>query len=60
MSTREPISLVPVRTAPGEPEYQAILSWPFAAQPFYEGQVKRLLESDIPFRVMCNRSVNHT
>jgi ribosomal protein S18 acetylase RimI-like enzyme len=52
MSILQPISLTPVRTAPGKPEFQAILTWPFAEQPFYEGQVKRLLQKDIPHRVM--------
>jgi ribosomal protein S18 acetylase RimI-like enzyme len=46
------IRLAPVRTFPGEPDYQALLTWPFAAQPFYERQVIRLLQNDIPHRVM--------
>ena len=52
MVTAQPIPLKAVRTAPAEPEYQALLAWPFAAQPFYEGQVLRLLRNDIPHRVM--------
>jgi len=52
MAPRQPIPLTAVRTAPGEAEYQALLGWPFAAQPFYEGQVIRLLQNDIPHRVM--------
>lgn len=46
-----PIPLTPIRINPGGPEYQAILTWPFADQPFFEGQVKRLLQEDIPRRV---------
>src|SRR5260370_273819 len=46
------IPLTLVRCFPSEPDYQALLSWPFAAQPFYEGQVLRLLQNDIPHRVM--------
>jgi len=46
------IPLTPVRTFPGEPDYQALLTWPFAAQLFYEGQVLRLLQHDIPYRVL--------
>jgi hypothetical protein len=45
-------NLPAIRTAPGEPEYQALLAWPFAAQPFYEKQVLGLLQNDIPNRVM--------
>src|SRR5262249_34013448 len=52
MGTPQPIPLTAVRTVPGEPEYQALLGGPFAAQPFYEGQVIRLLQHDIPHRVM--------
>jgi ribosomal protein S18 acetylase RimI-like enzyme len=52
MVTAQPIPLKAIRTAPNEPEYQALLAWPFAAQPFYEGQVLRLLQNDIPHRVM--------
>ena len=52
MPTRQPIPLTAIRTGPGEPDYQALLAWPFAAQPFYEGQVLRLLRNDIPHRVL--------
>jgi ribosomal protein S18 acetylase RimI-like enzyme len=52
MAPSQPIPLNAVRTAPGQPEYQSLLAWPFAAQPFYEGQVLRLLQNDIPHRVM--------
>ena len=52
MAARQPTPLTAVRTAPGEAEYQALLGWPFARQPFYEGQVIRLLQTDIPHRVM--------
>ncbi len=50
MSISQPIPLTPIRTAPGKPEFQALLTWPFAEQPLYERQVKRLLCSDIPHR----------
>jgi ribosomal protein S18 acetylase RimI-like enzyme len=52
MAGAQPIPLKAIRTAPGEPEYQALLAWPFAAQPFYEKQVLGLLQNDIPNRVM--------
>src|ERR1051325_3480336 len=52
MATPQPIPLTAVRTVPGEAAYQALLGWPFAAQPFYEGQVLRLLQNDIPHRMM--------
>ena len=56
MPTRQPIPLTAVRTAPGETEYQALLAWPFPAKPFYEGQLIRLLQNDIPHRVMYRYS----
>jgi ribosomal protein S18 acetylase RimI-like enzyme len=46
-----PIPLTAMRTDPSKPEFKALLDWPFAAPPFYEGQVKRLLQNDIPDRV---------
>lgn len=52
MPTQQPIPLTPIRTTPGEVEYGALLGWPFATHPFYEGQVLRLLQNDIPHRVM--------
>lgn len=52
MAIPQAIPLRAIRTAPGESEYQALLSWPFAAKPIYEGQVLRLLQHDIPHRVM--------
>lgn len=52
MSTPQPIPLTPIPTAPGSPEYQDILTWPFANQPFYEGQVIRLVQTDIPHLVL--------
>jgi len=51
MVARQPISLNAVRTAPSQLEYQALLAWPFATQPFYEGQVLRLLQDGVPHRV---------
>jgi hypothetical protein len=44
MSTPKTIPLIPIRTSPEKAEFQAILNWPFAERPFYEGQVKRLLQ----------------
>jgi ribosomal protein S18 acetylase RimI-like enzyme len=52
MSRKPSIPLTPIKILPGDEEYQAILTWPFAADPFYEGQVAGLLRSDIPFRVL--------
>lgn len=52
MATLQPIPLKAVRIAPGELGYQALLAWRFTAETFYEGQVLRLLQSDIPHRVM--------
>lgn len=52
MATTQAIPLKAIRTAPSEPEYQTLLAWPFPAQPFFEGQVLRLLQNDIPYRVM--------
>jgi ribosomal protein S18 acetylase RimI-like enzyme len=51
MSTRPTIPLTAIQTFPGKPEYRDLLSWPFAAEPFYKAQVRRLLENDIPHRV---------
>lgn len=52
MPTPFPIPLTPIRTVVGDPEFQAILSWQFPQQPFYEGQVQRLLNQDIPHRMV--------
>src|SRR5262245_34753039 len=54
MSTPQPIPLTPVLTLPNEPAFQAVLTWQFADQPFYVGQVKRLLQNDIPYRIAYN------
>jgi ribosomal protein S18 acetylase RimI-like enzyme len=51
MATPSPIPLIPIRTAIGDPEFQAILAWQFPTQPFYEAQVQRLLAQDIPHRM---------
>jgi len=51
MSTIQPIPLHPIVITPGSPTFDAILQWPFNAQPFFEGQVLRLLQNDIPQRV---------
>jgi hypothetical protein len=52
MSIPQPVALSAVQTVPGEPDFLALMAWPFAEQPFYEGQVKRLLQKDIPHRVL--------
>jgi ribosomal protein S18 acetylase RimI-like enzyme len=52
MSTPQPIHLTPIPTAPATPEFQSLLTWPFAEQPFYEGQIRRVLESDILNRLV--------
>jgi ribosomal protein S18 acetylase RimI-like enzyme len=52
----QPTSLAATQIAPGSPEYQEILTWPFPEEPFYEGQVKRLLEHDIPHRFTYGRA----
>lgn len=52
MSNPPPIPLTPVHSAPGEADFEVILAWQFAEQPFYEAQVQRLLEHDIPHRVV--------
>ncbi|MFO0927293.1 MAG: N-acetyltransferase [Gemmataceae bacterium] len=50
MPPTPPIALTPARTSPTDPAFQALLSWPFASDPFYERQVLRLLQQDIPHR----------
>jgi ribosomal protein S18 acetylase RimI-like enzyme len=57
MSPKIPIPLTALRIVPGEEEYQALLTWPFPAELFYEGQVTRLLRSDIPFRVQYSNGL---
>lgn len=52
MSTPQPIPLTPVLITPSNPEYKALVDWPFSEQSFYEGQVKRLLQNDIPQRLV--------
>jgi ribosomal protein S18 acetylase RimI-like enzyme len=48
--SKAPVPLTPVRVAPSDKEFLEILKWPFATAPFYEAQVQRLLQSDIPQR----------
>lgn len=50
MSSAQPTQLTPVRTIPESSEFQALLTWPFPEHPFYLGQVKRVLQNDIPQR----------
>ncbi|HZV06887.1 MAG TPA: GNAT family N-acetyltransferase [Gemmataceae bacterium] len=50
MSTVQPMSLTPIRTVPESPEFQSLLTWPFPEHPFHIGQVKRVLQNDIPQR----------
>jgi hypothetical protein len=57
MSSPQPIALSSIRTFPGQPEYEALRAWPFADEHFYERQVKRLLQHDIPNRVMFGSGV---
>jgi ribosomal protein S18 acetylase RimI-like enzyme len=45
-----PLTPTPIR--PGEPEFEAIQAWKFPQEPFFVGQVKRLLTEDIPHRVI--------
>jgi ribosomal protein S18 acetylase RimI-like enzyme len=52
MATPPPVPLKAIRITCGDAEYLPLLGWPFAAPPFYEGQVIRLLQNDIPHRVM--------
>lgn len=52
MSQASPASLTAVRVGLGTPEYQRVLAWPFGEQVFYETQVTRLLQTDIPHRML--------
>ena len=36
------------------PDYQTLLGWPFPAQPFYEAQVAKALQHDIPTRMLLS------
>jgi ribosomal protein S18 acetylase RimI-like enzyme len=55
MSTASPVSLRPSRILPEAAEYRSLIAWPFAAEPFFESQVTRLLETDIPQRDSTKR-----
>jgi hypothetical protein len=46
----KPQPLTPTLISVHSPEYQDIWSWPFSKRPFYEGQVIRLLQDDLPQR----------
>ena len=46
-----PIPLTSHRVFPTQQEFRDILAWPFPTERFYEAQVTRLLEFDIPRRV---------
>jgi len=48
MSPSQSIPLTPIRIAVDDLDFQSILTWPFADDPFYEGQVKQVL--DVEFR----------
>ena len=50
MSSPPSIRLIPREVLATSSEFQAILTWPFSDQPFFVGQVRRLLQSDIPHR----------
>lgn len=50
--SKQPIPLTPILTAPGQSEYTGLLNWPFPSAPFYESQILRLLQQDIPHRCL--------
>ena len=52
MTPQTPIPLTSIRTAPATPEFQAIFSWKFSDETFYEKQILRLLKHDIPQRML--------
>jgi ribosomal protein S18 acetylase RimI-like enzyme len=52
MAARTPIPISPFSIDPKSEELDAILNWPFPDQPFYKAQIKRLLQDDIPQRVV--------
>lgn len=55
MSTSSWYPLTPVRVLFGEAEFNTIVNWPFADQPFYHGQIVRLLQSGIPERLQFGK-----
>jgi len=57
MSAPKSIPLVPIRTAPGLRDYLDLLMWPFSPHQFFEVQITRLLQSDIPYRVMFSNGL---
>ena len=46
--------LIQISTSVGDPNFQALLAWPFSTTTFYENQVKVLLAKEIPHRVKLN------
>ena len=52
MTPHSPGQLTAIPTTPGQPDYEQLLTWPFASVPFYVGQVTRLLENDLRQRVL--------
>lgn len=52
MPGRPPIPLTPARVAATSAEYRELLSWPYPDEPFYEGQVRRALRTDVRQRVL--------
>lgn len=43
--------MTPFRVSTADPEYADLLAWPFASEPFYVDQIRRLLRIDIPHRM---------
>ena len=52
MSQQQPVPLTPILVAPDNADYRSLLTWPFSDQPFFEGQVRRLLQLEIPQRIL--------
>jgi GNAT superfamily N-acetyltransferase len=51
MSAPHSVALSPVQILPSSSEYQTLQTWPFNNSLFYEAQIPRLLQVDIPHRV---------
>jgi ribosomal protein S18 acetylase RimI-like enzyme len=52
MSGTPAIPLRAVKILPDTDEYREIESWAYPSAPFYEAQIRRLLEVDIPYRFL--------
>jgi hypothetical protein len=55
MPTPQPIPLTPVRIAPGEPEYQSLLTWPFGEET--DSDSSNDLNSNLLTRLLFRRSI---